>query len=215
VSGELGPSNRERRRAETKRDIVEAAWQLAREHGLAGVSMRDLGARVGMSAQSIYSYFAAKDDIYDAMFAQGNRAALTQLTPFAHRVDEAAADPVAVIEAVRATAHAFFDFCVSDATRYELMFQRTVRGFQPSPSSYALAEEFLDLMASRLRNLGVEPAGIDLWLAMLSGLTGQHLANDDGTRRWEGLLDEAVDMLLARLCPALHRRAAAQRKKNA
>ena len=50
---------------------------------------------------------------------------------------------------------------------------------------------------------------------MLNGLTGQHLANDDGTRRWEGLLDDAVDMLLARQCPALHRRAAAQRKKNA
>ena len=210
MSGKLGSSNRERRRAATKAEIVEAAWLLAREHGLAGVSMRDVGGVVGMSAQSIYSYFAAKDDIYDAMFAEGNQAALAHLTPFVERIDIAGDDPLALVEAVHAAAHGFFQFCVSDPTRYELMFQRTLRGFRPSAASYGLAGEFLDLLASRLRKLGVEQAGIDLWTAVMSGLTSQQIANDDGTERWGALVDGAVDMLIHHLTPSLNRLIATQ-----
>ena len=41
--------------------------------------MRDLGAAVGMSAQSIYFYFGSKDEIHDVMFADGYRAASAHL----------------------------------------------------------------------------------------------------------------------------------------
>ncbi|MEI6375067.1 MAG: TetR/AcrR family transcriptional regulator, partial [Actinomycetes bacterium] len=46
------------RRAATQAEIVSAAWDLVRTQGLAGLSMRDLGDRVGMRAQSVYGYFA-------------------------------------------------------------------------------------------------------------------------------------------------------------
>jgi AcrR family transcriptional regulator len=210
MSGKPGSSNRDRRRAATKAEIVEAAWQLARTNGLTGVSMRDLGGVVGMSAQSIYSYFATKDDIYDAMFAEGNLAGLAELTPTLERFDIAGDDAAALVEAMHAAANGFFEFCTTDSTRYELMFQRTLRGFQPSASSYALAQEFLDLFSSRLQSIGVDQAGIDLWLAVMSGITNQQIANDDGTQRWGGLVDGAADMLIRRLAPDLHRRAAAQ-----
>src|SRR6187431_598126 len=62
------------RRKRTEDEIVAAAWELVREHGLASLSMRDLGERVGMKAQSLYSYFASKNDIYDAMFREGQVA---------------------------------------------------------------------------------------------------------------------------------------------
>ena len=61
------------RRATARSDILRAAWGLARENGLAGLSLRDLAARLGMRAPSLYSYFPSKDAIYDAMFAQGYR----------------------------------------------------------------------------------------------------------------------------------------------
>ena len=54
-------------------DVVSAAWELVHEHGLAGLSMRDLGEKVGMHASSIYQYFPSKLDIYDALFAHGHR----------------------------------------------------------------------------------------------------------------------------------------------
>ena len=50
---------------------MAAAWELVREHGLAGLALRDLAERVGMKAPSLYSYFGSKLEIYDAMFHEG------------------------------------------------------------------------------------------------------------------------------------------------
>ena len=51
---------RSERNAATRAEILEAAWALVREEGPAGLSLRDLGRRVGMRAQSLYSYFDSK-----------------------------------------------------------------------------------------------------------------------------------------------------------
>ena len=67
---------RQERRDATRAEILEAAWELAREGGLAALSLRDLARRVGMQAPSLYSYFESKHAIYDAMFAQGAQAYL-------------------------------------------------------------------------------------------------------------------------------------------
>ena len=79
------------RRAErheaTRAEILDAAWQVAREQGLAGLSLRDVAARVGMRPPSLYWYFAAKHGIYDAMFAAGNRQLLDRLTAEAWPTD--------------------------------------------------------------------------------------------------------------------------------
>src|SRR3712207_9588699 len=56
-----------------RREILDAAWALVREEGLAAPTMRGLGARVGMRAQSLYGYFPSKHAIYDAMFGEANR----------------------------------------------------------------------------------------------------------------------------------------------
>ena len=53
--------------------IVESAWELAREHGIAGVSLHALAREVGMRQPSLYAYFDSKHALYDAMFADGNR----------------------------------------------------------------------------------------------------------------------------------------------
>ena len=59
--------------------IVEAAWRLAREHGVAGVSLHGLAREVGMRQPSLYDYFDSKQALYDAMFADGNRQLLERL----------------------------------------------------------------------------------------------------------------------------------------
>ena len=40
--------------------IVAAAWKLAREHGIAGVSLHALAREVGMRQPSLYEYFDSK-----------------------------------------------------------------------------------------------------------------------------------------------------------
>ena len=67
------PSRRAVRR--DRREILDAAWELARSEGLVSFAMRDLGAAVGMRAQSLYAYFPSKNAIYDAMFADGEPGA--------------------------------------------------------------------------------------------------------------------------------------------
>src|SRR3954454_13202046 len=73
MSGETNLVRRESRAEMTRREITDAAWALVREQGLAALTMRELGARVGMRAQSLYVYFPSKHAIYDALFGEASR----------------------------------------------------------------------------------------------------------------------------------------------
>ena len=176
------------RRAErftaTRAEILAAAWEVAREKGLAALTLRDVAERVGMRAPSLYSYFGSKNDLYDAMFAQGYRE-------LGARFEELAPGDL------RRSAHEFVAFCVEDSARYQLLFQRTVPGFVPSEASYAVAVEHLEAAREELAAAGVtDPRHLDLWTALLTGLTDQQISNDPGGDRWARLVDEAVDMFL-------------------
>jgi AcrR family transcriptional regulator len=182
------------RRQAASDEIVRAAWQLSREHGLGNFSMRELGDRVGMRAQSVYSYFASKTEIFDAMFADGNRALIEHLdgddAPDPHD------DPVA---AIRRGVRRFFSFCTSDPVRYQLLFQRTLPDFVPSEESYALARQAYEVGLGPLRELGVSDADLDLVTALTTGLVAQQLSNDPGGDRWERQLDRVVHILAREL----------------
>jgi AcrR family transcriptional regulator len=67
-----------RREARTHQ-ILGCAWQLVREHGIAGLSLHALAAAVGIRQPSLYEYFDSKHALYDAMFAEGNRQLLERL----------------------------------------------------------------------------------------------------------------------------------------
>ena len=194
MSGTTNSDRQTARRQATQAEVVEAAWETVREHGLAGLSMRDLGERVGMRAQSIYSYFASKHDIYDAMFLEGYQA-------FVDSMDEAATEEQFAADsmgAARRAVHAFVDFCTTDPVRYQLLFQHTIPGFTPSPQSYAVAVQAYEQIRQRLATVGVrDQETLDLWSAMMTGLTDQQISNDPGGDRWTQLIDRAVDMLLA------------------
>ena len=178
---------RAERRESTQAEILEAAWELCRAHGLAGLTLRDVARKIGMRPPSLYWYFDSKQAIYDAMFAQGNRQLLERLT-----VQDWPAEPRAIL---RSVARVFVEFSGEDVERYQLLFQRTLPAFQPSPEAYALAVQVFDQMRARLALAGVsDPEHFDLWTALVAGLSGQQTANDPGGERWLRLVDEAVDM---------------------
>jgi AcrR family transcriptional regulator len=183
------PSTTTTRRRVTRDLILEAAWELARAQGLTGWTMRDLATSVGIRAPSLYAHFGSKNEIYDAMFADGYRA-------FIARADavELPSDPR---EAARAAARTFVEFAVADPARLNLLFLRVIPGFEPTPSSYALAEEVYARGVDILARAGLtEPEQFDLWTAVLSGLATQQVSNDPGGDRWVRLVDPAVDLLL-------------------
>lgn len=178
------------RREAARTRILETAWELARQNGLSGLSLRDVARQLGMAAPSLYSYFPSKDALYDAMFAQGYRQFL-ELGPL---------EGSGLRDALRSGAQGFADFCLADPTRYQLLFQRTIPGFEPSEGSYELAKQAYVQMAEPLHRLGVhDQADHDLISGVFVGLVAQQLANEPMTRRWVDLIDRAVDMLAEHL----------------
>jgi AcrR family transcriptional regulator len=188
----LGVPNRDRvaeRRAATRREIIEAAWDVAREQGLAQLTLRDIAERVGMKAPSLYSHVDSKNAIYDAMFAQAwTECREVMLAMEAHC-------PPDLRGALQMYARTFFDFSVSDLTRFQLMNQRTIPGFEPSPEAYSPAVLVLQSLRDRLATYAITAQeDIDLYVALVGGLADAQLANDPGGNRWSRLLDRAVDM---------------------
>jgi len=178
---------RAERHAATRAEILGAAWELARANGLAGLSLRDLARTVGMQAPSLYGYFDSKVAIYDAMFAEG---AAQYLEGERHLVLSGDA-----LTDLKAGVHFFVEFCTSDPVRYQLLFQRTIPDFEPSPESFAIAVDGLEATRDRLATMGFsDPAVLDLLTAIGTGLTDQQISNDPGGDRWVRLVDEAMEM---------------------
>src|SRR5438477_8891088 len=141
----LGTPSRDRRAERheaTRAEILEAAWELVRAEGLAALSLRDLARRVGMRAPSLYSYFDSKHAIYDAMFLQGNLELLAR-----YEAEPDFDDPV---EAAHWGARTFVQFGIEDPARAQLLFLRTIPGFEPSPDTYAVAVRIVELGRQRL-----------------------------------------------------------------
>ncbi len=178
----------QRREARTG-EIVAAAWGLAREHGIGGLSLHALAREVGIRQPSLYAYFDSKNALYDAMFADGNRALLAKL--------DALALPAEPRAALKTFMRAFVDFAVADVARCALMFQRPIPGFDPSAESYALAEAVLGRAVEVLRAAGLsDPGDVDCFVAMVGGLIDAQISNDPGGDRWTRHLDRLVDMHL-------------------
>ena len=188
----LGTPTRDRRaerREATRQEILAAAWNVAHEGGLSALTLRDVAARVGMQAPSLYSHFPSKNAIYDAMFAQAWAECEATLDVFDRRRSRS---PRA---ALKSAAMTFFDFAVADPARTQLMTQRTIPGFEPTPESYAPSVRVLDRTRQFLRDLGCDdPQALDIYTALISGLVDQQMANDPGGDRWRRLLDRVIDM---------------------
>ena len=112
-------------------EILDVAWAIARESGLAAVTLREVADRVGMRAPSLYTHFDSKNAIYDAMFGQAWTECLAVCQA---ALEDESTDARA---ALRRGARTFFDFAVSDLPRHQLMNLRTIPGFEPSPAAYA------------------------------------------------------------------------------
>lgn len=184
--------NRDRqaeRREATRREIVDAAWEIARRDGLGAVTLREVAAMIGMRSPSLYSHFDSKNAIYDAMFGQAWALYLAEMREHHARLPEPPR------EAVLAIAEHFFAFSLADAARYQLLNQHAVPGFTPSETAYAPSVEVIGLLQDTLRGLGVtDTADVDLFLALCGGLLDRQLANEPGGDRWLRQLPRVIDM---------------------
>ncbi len=178
-----------KRREAIRSEIVAAAWEVAREQGVAQLTLREVATRVGMQPPSLYSHFDSKHAIFDAMFGQGWSAYLAACQEVLPSL------PTEPRARLRAIAHQFFDYSVADPAWFQLLNQRLVPGFEPSEEAYAPSVAVIDLLRVELSGLGIDDdEALDLWVAIVGGLVEAQLANDPGGTRYERLLDRAVEM---------------------
>jgi AcrR family transcriptional regulator len=184
------PVDRRRRRWEAKRArIVAEAWDLARRDGLAAISLRDVADRVDLQQPSLYAYFDSKLALYDAMFIDGYQHLLDVLASH-----EFAEDPrEALVEFVELLVR----FSSEDPVRHQLLFQRTIPGYKPSPEARQVTAELLAVGHERMLAIGVSDLDTaDIFTGIAAGFAHQQVFNDPGGNRWLRLVRPVIEMFL-------------------
>jgi AcrR family transcriptional regulator len=180
---------RSRKKDRTRAEIVEAAWELARRDGIASISLRELAARVGMRAPSLYTYFPSKNDLYDAMYRHG-------MQQFRDAIDATPKGRDAR-ESLANRSRTFARMSLEDPARYELLYHRPIPDFVPSPDALDIGVTGL----AETRKLAIEAGmrseeAFDVYIAMNRGLIAMQLANEPGGDRWARHIDEALEMVV-------------------
>ena len=201
--GECTATPRQRRRAKVVAAILDAARAVMREQGVAALNLNEVARRVGMRTPSLYEYFDGKMVLYDALFLLGVRlfrvrtAALfvADLEPWAR---------------LRAAIETYMGFAQEHPELYQLVFERPVPGFEPSEASMAESLAVLEDATRAIEKLVTSGAmrppvrveqSRDLIIAMMHGLTAQHMANEPqlpvGAGRFGALVPAAVALFEA------------------
>lgn len=202
-SKERRKRNRERNREEMKAAILDAARAVMREEGVAALNLQEVARRLGMRAPSLYEYFPGKMAIYDALFYLGVKL-------YAQRLTKLAQQPASLWQHLRTALEDYLSFAQEYPELYQLIFERPVPGFVPSEESLresrrslAIGEEILQQdfeQAGMVLGIPLAQAR-DLVIAMMHGLTAQHMANEPelpvGTGRFGSLIPAAVALFQA------------------
>ena len=184
-------ADRRNRRSE---QILAAAWDIAADQGLAAVSLHEVARRVGIKQPSLYGYVSSKLDLFDMMFRQAYEQLLDRL--------DAAPPTGTAREQLLRLSRVVLDFVVENPPRQQLLFQRTIPGFEPSEASYALALRLVDRARALLSALGKgTQAHLDVYTALIAGLGSQQIANDPDGDRWSRHLETLLDIVLDHFDP--------------
>jgi AcrR family transcriptional regulator len=144
---------RERKQAERRARVIEAAMQLAREGGYDAVHMREVSARADVALGTIYRYFSSKDEI----LAEGLVNWVSQMRErLARRPRRGATVVEQAVDAMRAAAR------VDEEAGPMLRALMTAMS-SPSSSVAAASANLHELMESIVREaIGAPPEGIDI-----------------------------------------------------
>jgi AcrR family transcriptional regulator len=111
---------REKRQARTRQEILDAAVALIGEKGPDNFSLRALARRVDYSPAGLYEYFDGKDDIINAVCAEGDM----RLQTYLKRVPGELPIAVYLVE----LGLAYVDFALNNVEHFMLMFARVPDG---------------------------------------------------------------------------------------
>lgn len=210
ISFQKPPSLRERHqqsRREMSAAILTAARIIMQRDGVAALNLHEIARMVGVQTSALYKYFPSKAALYDELFRLGTRMILERLEPVYQQYEPG-------WERLQAWAEARMAFAQENPDLEHLLYSRDVPGFTPSQESMELSRE--RLRSARVSMQEVIDAGVidpgvpvdralDLFLAVTSGITAQHLANEPhlpvGQGRFGSLIPDALRLFRAAWSP--------------
>jgi AcrR family transcriptional regulator len=203
----LSPQERRARNsAEMREAIVEVATEIIREKGSAALTLQEVARRIGISTPALYTYFASKMDLYDALYRRGLRL---------FRLAEA--------ELWRTTAptwerlRAWFEVRLAVAEEYpefyHLVFDDPIPGFIPTQESMqevrqltaAAVQGITEIIAAGVMQPPLPPEQVtDLLLTMRRGIVAEHMGKRRRVSppdRFARLIPEVLAVLRAAWSP--------------
>lgn len=117
----------------TADDVVGVAERIVEEEGLAALSVRRLGAALGVSRQVVYTHFGGVNGLLAAMHVRTGRR-------LADRV-EALAEQPGTLAHVLATGRVYVEEARRRPRLFELAFGGGVPGYEPDEQTLRLARE--------------------------------------------------------------------------
>lgn len=198
---------RERRRRQTREEILDAALDVVTEQGAAALNLSEVARRVGLRQPSLYQYFESRAAMYDALFERGMQQHL-------ELVQQAVAGNRPGLAALRAVATTTVRFCITQPALTQLLFFPAVPGFRPSARAYQPSVEVRELMVAAMeaavRGRELHPAattesGLALFITLSAGVASMQLGNDQQATpddaRYAPLINHALDMFVAHFSP--------------
>lgn len=133
-----GTGKREQTKARNRSVLLEAAREVFVELGYDAATVRDIVARTNLAPGTFYNYFPDKRSVLTALIAEVGAEA-------ARRVREARGAARSLEQLVYNGFRAYFEFCVSDRTTFELMRRNaaTLRTLGLDETGFAAAQEEL------------------------------------------------------------------------
>lgn len=201
------PNRQQRRRDDTRREIMAAAMAVMSERGVAGLSLSEVARRVGMRQPSLYKHFPSLHGVYDALFREGAQQQLDSVRLAVRDSRPGLAALMALIEAIGRHA-------MANPVQAQLLAWRPVPDFQPSAEAFAPSIELVAEVRGQLRaaveagelhpDAGAEDAEALLSI-LVTGTLSQQLANQpdagyDGGR-FTALMPRVVDMFTRHYAP--------------
>lgn len=178
-----------------RRRLCAAAEKLFVEHGVDGVTMRQIADRLQCSAMTPYRYFRNKEDIFAAVRA----AALDR---FSDRLEAARRTPGTPARRGRAVGDAYLRFAVEEPDAYRLIFDLS----QPEEIDYpdlaranarsrkTMTDYMEDLVAAGVMEGDPNTLGLIYW-AGTHGLVNLHMAGKIGEGELRTLHTQMTRML--------------------
>jgi AcrR family transcriptional regulator len=155
--------------ADLKTQVLEASVQLIAEAGLAGLSMREVARRAGVSHQAPYHYFDDKAAIVAALAERG-------FLLLAERLEVASRAGPAAQRLVQ-TGRAYVTFALDEPVYFRLMFRPELTDLKRFPAveaagarAFGVLQRLVDETAGRRAGQAKKDALVSMHWALAHGL---------------------------------------------